>query len=190
MIDIFFYFCLYSEARHYFHENFAPYDWSIFLKKALRLLPCGAVLIWSKAKQGQESLSTQSSVQKMWKLGKATNIGASQHLRELKFMLMNKPSQSNVHVVVHVQSIEYVQNPRQAAWSWRTQVQVYAATSISRFDRINHDGWERKSRDEHVWYDSKPRKNGFISLRSDQNTRADGRARPPSPLNLRVQSGT
>ena len=81
MIDIFFYFCLYSEARHYFHENFAPYDWSIFLKKALRLLPCGAVLIWSKAKQGQESLSTQSSVQKMWKLGKATNIGASQHLR-------------------------------------------------------------------------------------------------------------
>ena len=64
MIDIFFLILFFTEARHYFHENFAPYD--LYLKKALRLVTLRALRLLfvsqsvrAKASQRKRSQGTE-----------------------------------------------------------------------------------------------------------------------------------
>ena len=113
MSNIFFFNIIYRSPA-LFSRKFRTLSPSIFLKKALRLLPCGrfacCFVISPKRNRGLGSLATQSSGAKVWERGKATNIDRfTQHLRNSRNSSIDhdKPTQSLAHVVVHVQSSTY-----------------------------------------------------------------------------------
>ena len=83
MTNIFFYTLFYTEARHYFHENFAPSD-LIFWRGASLVLPCGRFACCLSISRSERERGNQSTGRAIMVSEPIENIGKSRNARKWK----------------------------------------------------------------------------------------------------------